>query len=165
MQTTAQGGMLPAFMSWKPWIVSFEPYVPPPDPPHVTLFYDRQNTEWYQEQFQSQLEGKHWQLSARNLYVAPQGVAAEVELSDEQAYSYLSDEAVPHVSLALHPQYEAKELGGMVKRAKTATDWQSTPIPQTASKETSIVFGTTDITKGGGAVSSSQISHTTPHQT
>ena len=58
--------------------------------------------KWYQEQFQEQLEGQTWQIATQNIYVAPEGVAAGVTLTAEQAPWYMmSEEAAPHVSLAL----------------------------------------------------------------
>ncbi|XP_061594952.1 uncharacterized protein LOC133458765 [Cololabis saira] len=41
----------------------------------------------------------------------------------------MADEAFPHVSLALHPGHQAKDLGPMVKRLQNSTDWQSTGLP------------------------------------
>lgn len=128
-ETNEHVGVFTAFLMWKPWIVLHQPYVPPPDPPHVTLFYDRQGTEWYEEKWQEQVEGTHWEINSEYLYVAPEGVAADVVLTQEQQTWYMmSEEAVPHVSLALHPGHEAKELGGMTKRAKQASDWAPTQI-------------------------------------
>ena len=130
-ETTEQGGILSSYLQWKPWIALMEPYLTPPDPPHVTLFYDRMQTDWYQENFQDQLEGHEWTIESRNIYVAPEGVAAAVVLTEEQSSWYMmSEEAAPHVSLALHPQHQAKELGGIIKRALTQTDWIDTTIPQ-----------------------------------
>ena len=50
-ETTEQRGILSAYLRWKPWITLLEPYTSPPDPPHVTLFYDRLQTDWYQDNF------------------------------------------------------------------------------------------------------------------
>ena len=44
-------GILSQYFKWRPWISLLEPYFPPPDPPHVTLFYDRQGDEVYREGF------------------------------------------------------------------------------------------------------------------
>ncbi|MEQ2226663.1 hypothetical protein ILYODFUR_029642 [Ilyodon furcidens] len=46
------------YQLWKPWIQSLCPYTSPPDPPHVTLFYDSCHTEWYQDLFNETLEAK-----------------------------------------------------------------------------------------------------------
>ncbi|MEQ2297920.1 hypothetical protein AMECASPLE_039654, partial [Ameca splendens] len=57
------------------------------------------------------------------------GVAATVDLTPDQAEWYLmSDEAVPHVSLSLHPEHQAKVLGGVVKRSLAAGDWHNTSV-------------------------------------
>ncbi|XP_059183504.1 endogenous retrovirus group K member 18 Pol protein [Centropristis striata] len=130
-ETPEKRGILTAYHNWKPWISLFEPYASPPDPPHVTLFYDRLQTDWYQQNFQDQVEGHNWTISTQNIYVAPEGVAAAVALTSEQAPWYrMSDEAAPHVSLALHPKHQAKELGSIVKRALLQTDWAPTALPQ-----------------------------------
>ncbi|MEQ2171760.1 hypothetical protein GOODEAATRI_014052, partial [Goodea atripinnis] len=55
-ETTACRGVLSSFLRWKSWISTLAPYIPPPDPPHVTLFYDRNNCECYQESFADELE-------------------------------------------------------------------------------------------------------------
>ncbi|XP_048853493.1 uncharacterized protein LOC125721578 [Brienomyrus brachyistius] len=124
-------GILAVYSAWRSWISLLEPYVPPPDPPHVTLFYDRNSTEWYGDLFSEQLEGHEWQVASQNIYVGPEGVASAVHLSPEQLPWYrMGEEAVPHVSLALHPKHQAKDLGPMVKRATSATDWVLTQIPQ-----------------------------------
>lgn len=129
-ETEETPGILSAYLQWKPWIAQIEPYVSPPDPPHVTLFYDTLQTEWYQDLFQDQLQDHTGRIDSKNIYVAPEGVAAGVELTtDQQTWYMLSDEAVPHISLALHPQHQAKELGGMVKRSLAQTDWQTTNLP------------------------------------
>ena len=127
-ETQQHGGILSAYLQWKPWISQIHPYVAPPDPPHVTLFYDRQNTEWYEDQFRDQIEGLDWTI--RNIYVAQVGVAAGVTLTPEQQQWYMmDDEAAPHVSLALHPDHQAKELGSIVKTAEAQIDWQRTELP------------------------------------
>ncbi|XP_047207925.1 uncharacterized protein LOC124859262 isoform X3 [Girardinichthys multiradiatus] len=117
------------YQLWKPWIQSLCPYTSPPDPPHVTLFYDSCHTEWYQDLFNETVEGRAWFISSKNIYMAPEGVAAAVEFTPEQANWYLmSDEVVPHVSLSLHLEHQAKELGGVVKRSLAAGDWQDTSV-------------------------------------
>ncbi|XP_016522370.1 uncharacterized protein LOC103131762 [Poecilia formosa] len=122
--------LLSTFMTWKPWVLALRPYVSPPDPPHLTLFYDRENTEWYQEAFLSSVEEKTWEVKTSDIFVAPGGVAAAVCLTEEQLKWYeMSEEAVPHISLSLHPEHQAKELGGMVKQSLAATDWVVTAAP------------------------------------
>ena len=66
-ETTEQRGVLSSYLGWKPWIALLEPYISPPDPPHVTLFYDRLQTDWYQEMFQDQLEGHKWTIDTEYL--------------------------------------------------------------------------------------------------
>ncbi|MEQ2216121.1 hypothetical protein XENOCAPTIV_011048 [Xenoophorus captivus] len=79
--------------------------------------------------FNETVEGTTWFISSKNIYVAPEGVAASVDLTPEQAEWYLmSDEAVPHVSLSLHLEHQAKELGGVVKCSLVAGDWQDTSV-------------------------------------
>ncbi|MEQ2167003.1 hypothetical protein GOODEAATRI_034334 [Goodea atripinnis] len=74
-------------------------------------------------------EGRTWFISSKNIYVALEGVAATVDLTPDQAEWYLlSDEAVPHVSLSLHPEHHAKELRGVVKLSLAAGDWQDTSV-------------------------------------
>ncbi|XP_072571876.1 uncharacterized protein [Paramormyrops kingsleyae] len=103
----------------------------PPDSPHVTLFYDRENTEWYEELFAERLEGHKWQVASENIYVGPEGVASATLLTSGQLPWYMmGQEAVPHVSLALHPKHQAKNFGPMVKRARETKDWVQTQIPQ-----------------------------------
>uniref|UniRef100_A0A6Q2XPH9 ribonuclease H n=1 Tax=Esox lucius TaxID=8010 RepID=A0A6Q2XPH9_ESOLU len=106
------------------------PYFPPPDPPHVTLFYDRQDDEVYREGFGDVVCGDTWQVGSKFIYVGPEGVAADVQLTEEQDQWYMmAEESVPHVSLALHPKHQAKDLGPMVKRAVECTDWTLTQAP------------------------------------
>jgi len=65
-ETVETPGILSAYLQWKPWIAQIEPYVSPPDPPHVTLFYDRLQTDWYLDKFQDQLEGNSWEIKTQN---------------------------------------------------------------------------------------------------
>ncbi|XP_023181970.1 uncharacterized protein LOC111612296 isoform X1 [Xiphophorus maculatus] len=98
--------------------------------PHVTLFYDRDVSEWYQEPFLSTLEETTWEVKISDIHVAPVGVAAAVSFTETQSECYqISDEAVPHISLCLHPEHQAKELGPMMKRSLAATDWIATAVP------------------------------------
>lgn len=127
---TASDGILAHFQLWRPWIMALDVYAPPIDPYHVTLFYDRKNTEWYEDLFHEFLEGKAWQVSTRDIYVGPQGVAALVHLAEEQkSWFRMGDESVPHVSLAVHSGHQAKDLGPMIRVASRAIDWQLTQIP------------------------------------
>ncbi|XP_013876448.1 uncharacterized protein LOC106526396 [Austrofundulus limnaeus] len=129
-ETPAGGGILSAYLRWKPWVSLLAPYTAPPDPPHVTLFYDRQGDDCYQDWFQENLEGNKWQISSENIYVGPEGVASTVKLTDAQLQGYkMGQEAVPHVSLALHPEHQAKDLGPMVKKVIETNDWVPSQIP------------------------------------
>ncbi|XP_013877922.1 uncharacterized protein LOC106527544, partial [Austrofundulus limnaeus] len=129
-ETPAGGGILSAYLRWKPWVSLLAPYTAPPDPPHVTLFYDRQGDDCYQDWFQENLEGNQWQIVSENIYVGPEGVASAVKLTDAQLQGYkMGQEAVPHVSLALHPEHQAKDLGPMVKKAVETNDWVPSQIP------------------------------------
>uniref|UniRef100_A0A3B5M0X8 Peptidase A2 domain-containing protein n=1 Tax=Xiphophorus couchianus TaxID=32473 RepID=A0A3B5M0X8_9TELE len=126
-EKTDHAGILSCFLLWKPWIQALAPYGPTPDLPHVTLFYDRDQTEWFQEQFETHLAGVDWTVFSQDIYVAPEGVAAAVDLTHDQSFWYkMQDEAVPHISLALHPGHQARELGGVVKRSLAVSDWQAT---------------------------------------
>ncbi|XP_049328657.1 uncharacterized protein LOC125797840 [Astyanax mexicanus] len=121
---------LELFQQWAPWIRALAPYAPPADPYHVTLFYDVGGDITYYDTFQSELQDTQWEVQTNGLYCGPEGVAAPVTLTPQQYSWYKMDEtAAPHMSLALHPKHEAKQLGPMVKRANAATDWVQTQIP------------------------------------
>lgn len=129
-ETAKHEGILSAYLHWKPWISQLHPYVTPPDPLHVTLFYDRQSSEWYESQFSEQIEGHEWTIHTNCIYVARVGVVAGVDLTNEQQQWYMmGEEAAPHVSLALHPDHQAKELGTIVRTALAQTDWQASAVP------------------------------------
>lgn len=87
------------------------PFAPPADPYHVTLFYDRDNNEVYQDAFREQLQGSLWIITSPCLFVGPWGVAAQVEFTAEQSEWYeMAGEAYPHVTLAIHAEHQAKVL-------------------------------------------------------
>lgn len=48
------------------------------------LFYDRNDTDWYQEQFEEQSEGEKCQIRSGDLFVGKDGVVAEVELTEDK---------------------------------------------------------------------------------
>ena len=114
---------------WQPWIRALHPYLPVPDPPHCTLNYDRNNDLTYQDEFQQNLLDTTWGIGVRDVYIAPAGVAAAVKLTPAQEqWHRMSEEAVPHVSLAIAPKHQAKDLGPMVKTAAALTDWVPTSL-------------------------------------
>ncbi|KAL6456704.1 hypothetical protein MHYP_G00352480 [Metynnis hypsauchen] len=118
------------FQKWSPWIRAMAPYVSPGDPFHVTLFYDVGGDVTYYDTFQSELQNTQWDVQTNGIYVGPEGVAAPVTLTPEQYSWYrMIDTAAPHMSLALHPKHEAKQLGPMVRRANETTDWVQTQLP------------------------------------
>ncbi|XP_034562572.1 uncharacterized protein LOC117829124 [Notolabrus celidotus] len=56
-ETTKGGGVSSLYTAWKPWLHMLHPYAPPPDPLHVTLFYDRDEDLVYREAFEV-MEGR-----------------------------------------------------------------------------------------------------------
>ncbi|KAK1784522.1 hypothetical protein P4O66_004755 [Electrophorus voltai] len=86
--------------------------------------------EKQKEEFCENLQGEHWYVITNYIYVPPEGVAVAVQLTEAQEPWYrMGSKAVPHVSLALHPKHQAKDLEPMVLRASCATDWVLTQIP------------------------------------
>lgn len=62
--------------------------------------------------------------------MARQGVAAAVDLTPDQAEWYhMPQEVLPHITLAVNVNHEARELGPMTKMLLALTDWQCTQIP------------------------------------
>ncbi|KAK0134687.1 Gag-Pol polyprotein [Merluccius polli] len=128
-ETSKGGGVKSLYTDWKPWLHMLNPYAPPPDPLHVTLFYDRDETWVYHDAFMT-VEGTEVQVETRCLLAGPEGIAAVVELNDELLQYYeMTKEAVPHITLAVHSDHQAKELGPMTKRLLKASDWEPTQIP------------------------------------
>ncbi|XP_034090007.1 uncharacterized protein LOC117558119 [Gymnodraco acuticeps] len=122
-------GLYSIFQQWKPWINLLRPYGSPPDPPHLTLNYDRRDDLSYEYEYDNEVSMAVWDVTTTNLFVGQAGVAASVELSDEQLYWYrLSAESTPHITLAIRKGYEAKELGPMVKTLLEVEDWEPTQI-------------------------------------
>ncbi len=92
----------------RPWIMDLDVYLPPIDPLHCTLFYDRNDTVMYQEMFNS-IEGDRWRLTGDGIFIG-KGVVAPIVLTSEQLKWYeMTDTAAPHISMALHPGHEARE--------------------------------------------------------
>lgn len=124
------GGVGSLYQSWKKWIHMLHPYAPPPDPYHVTLYYDCYSDEVYQDAFSNEIEGMQWQINSSCILMGKQGVAAAVDLTPEQAEWYeMTQEAFPHVTLAVNVNHEARDLGPMIKGPLAMTDWIMTQIP------------------------------------
>lgn len=116
-------GIVAGYTRWRPWVMALDVYSTPVHPLHVTLFYDRNEDDCCWDAFKSSLENKTCDIQTRDCYVGPQGVAAEVVLTEEQSSWYrMADESVPHVSLATHAGHQAKDLGPMVQSATRAVD-------------------------------------------
>ncbi len=82
----------------------------------------------YQDMFNS-IEGDRWRLTGDGIFIGKEGVVAPIVLTSEQLKWYeMTDTAAPHISLALHPSHEARELGGMTKRLRAVADWEPTDI-------------------------------------
>ncbi|GCC46515.1 hypothetical protein chiPu_0030413 [Chiloscyllium punctatum] len=125
------------------------PYAPPADPLHVTLYSDRDENEIYQHAFYQHLEGTQWDISSSCILLGKEGVAGVVELTAEQLEWYeMSEEAIPHLTLAVHAEYQAKDLGPTSKRLMALTDrvWTQLPGLQYSSSEEAyrIMYRTTD---------------------
>ncbi len=112
----------------RPWIMDLDVYLPPIDPLHCTLFYDRNDMVMYQDMFNS-IEGNRWRHTGDGMFIGKEGIVAPIVLTPEQLKWYeMTDTAAPHISLALHPGHEARELGGMTKRLRAVADWEPTDI-------------------------------------
>lgn len=97
---------------------------------HVTLFYDRDENEVYRDAFNNELGGSFWPITSPCLLISPEGVAAQVTLTNEQMLWYeMAEEAYPHVTLAIHTKHQAQDLGPMTKRFVSVQDWVETQIP------------------------------------
>ncbi len=64
----------------RPWIMDIDVYLPPIDPLHCTLFYDRNDTVMYQEMFNS-IEGDRWRLTGDGIFVGKERVVAPISLT------------------------------------------------------------------------------------
>ncbi|XP_069768429.1 uncharacterized protein [Narcine bancroftii] len=123
-------GLLKLYNQWKPWIQTLHPYTPPSDPPHMTLFYDRDGDEMYQHAFYEEVEGRQWEINSDYIVIGKEGVAAAVALTSEQLEWYeMAGEAIPHVTLAIGTTHQAKDLGPMCRNLKSLRDWSDTQIP------------------------------------
>ncbi|XP_057680077.1 uncharacterized protein LOC130908551 [Corythoichthys intestinalis] len=128
-ETPFGGGVYSTYLLWKPWICSLAPYHPPVDPLHCTLFYDRECDDVYRDLFE-EIDGKEWQLSSSCILIGKEGVAAATDLTPEQLpWFKMAQEGYPHISLAVAPGHEARQLGPMVRRLLEETEWVKTNIP------------------------------------
>ncbi|GCC39382.1 hypothetical protein chiPu_0023223 [Chiloscyllium punctatum] len=137
------------YSQWRPWVQMLHPYALPADPLYVTLYYDRDDNDIYQHAFYQHLEGTQWEISSSCILLGKEGVAGVVELTAEQLERYeMSEEAIPHLTLAVHAKYQAKDLGPMSKRLMALTDWVWTQLPglQYSPSEEAyrIIYRTTD---------------------
>ncbi|XP_057189600.1 uncharacterized protein LOC130554151 [Triplophysa rosa] len=124
--SVAPNSVVSLYNEHRQWITNIDIFLPLIDPLHCTLFYDRNDTTHYQDIFQD-IEGTKWVLKGSGLMVGKEGVVAPVDLTEEQMKWYeMSDTAVPHISMALHPKHEARELGNMTKRLLATNDWEPT---------------------------------------
>ncbi len=138
----------------RPWIMDIDVYLPPIDPLH----YDRNDTVMYQEMFNS-IEGDRWRLTGDGIFVGKEGVVAPIVLTPEQLKWYeMTDTAAPHISMALHPGHEARELGGMTKRLRAVADWEPTDINMVLYSHTANSYWVTEKTEDMGVLTHKQIS-------
>ncbi len=70
----------------------------------------------------------------------------------------MTDTAAPHISMALHPGHEARELGGMTKRLKAVADWEPTDIYTVLYSPTAKSYWITGQTEDMGLLTHKQIS-------
>ena len=123
-------------IAWSKWFDIMHAYREPDDPMHCTFNYTLEGDDDY-ETLWSGLK-KHCDetndrpiVETGHIYVAKEGVAAEVQLSEELEMIYaLGATAAPHITLKVAQEGDARNLGPMVKRAREATDW----IPTQCSK-------------------------------
>ncbi len=142
----------------RPWIMDIDVYLPPIDPLHCTLFYDRNDTVMYQDMFNS-IEGDRWRLTGDGIFIGKEGVVAPIVLTSEQLKWYeMTDTAAPHISMALHPGHEARELEGMTKSLRAVADWEPTDINMVLYSHTANSYWVTEKTEDMGVLTHKQIS-------
>lgn len=61
------------------------PLTPPPNPFHMTLFYDPTSDLTYQSWFNQNLEGQIWEVGVPGIVLGPEGAAAPRKLSPERS--------------------------------------------------------------------------------
>ncbi|GCC39458.1 hypothetical protein chiPu_0023893 [Chiloscyllium punctatum] len=94
------------------------------------LYYNRDDNDIYQHAFYQHLEGTQWDISSSYILIGKEGVADVFELTAEQLEWYeMSEEAIPHLTLAMHAKYQTKDLGPMSKRLMVLSDWVWTQLP------------------------------------
>ena len=119
-------------VKWSRWFDVMHTYRDPVDPMHCTFNYSLEGNDDY-DVLWSGLE-KHCQetddcpvVRTGHIYVAKEGVAAEVVLPEELEVLYnLHDTAAPHITLKVAMEGDARNLGPMVKRCREARDWVPT---------------------------------------
>ncbi|MGL5117874.1 MAG: reverse transcriptase domain-containing protein, partial [Plesiomonas shigelloides] len=158
--TASHTGVVSLYNRNLPWIKDLAVFLPPIDPLHCTLYYDRTGDLLYQESFQ-QMEGHMWRLQGEGLFVGKQGVVAMIDLTPDQLLWYrMTKTATPHISLALHPGHEARELGGMTKTLKAARDWALCDIEGVLYSKTHDAYWINQNTDDSGTLTQRQLSRT-----
>ncbi|KAI7811686.1 polyprotein [Triplophysa rosa] len=156
--SVAPNSVVSRYNEHRQWITNIDIFLPPIDPLHCTLFYDRNDTTQYQDLFQ-EIEDSKWVLRGSGLMVGKEGVVAPVLLTEEQMKWYeMSDTTAPHISLALHPNHEARELGNMTKRLLAANDWKPTEMWGILYSDTQKAYWVQDQTEDTGVLTHKQIS-------
>ena len=111
-ETPDHGGLLSAFLLWKPWISLLAPY----SSYHVTLFYDKTQGEVYQEQFLTQLQDTTHTGSSTYIWVGPEGVSAGITLPPELLpWFEMASESVPHCTFMVRAGHHAKGIRSHVQ--------------------------------------------------
>lgn len=109
------------------WIKVQGDYHEPDDPFHCSLYVTEQQDVPYDEPWQQCKEGTLEILRSTEIYVRPEGVAADGTLNPEQlSWFRMGPESTPHISLLVAKDHLPKQLGPMVKRARAITKWYPT---------------------------------------
>lgn len=132
---------------WEPWLNTLHKFQTPTDPWHCTLLYDTSEDEEYEQSF-AEVLGRSTSIKCTKLFVAREGVAAEIILTEEQeGYFEMTETSTPHVTIFMNEGHEAKALGPMVKRMQKAGDWKKTDNEWEHSQEVDGYRLTIDITE------------------
>ena len=118
--------------AWSKWFDIMHAYREPEDPMHCTFNYTLDGNDDYDELWKGLV--KHCEetedfpvVETGYIYVATEGVAAEITLPEELQTIYaLGETATPHITLKVAREGDAKNLGPMVKRGKESLDWTPT---------------------------------------